>query len=130
MPDGTKRHGRHSWRTAAVVYFSRIGVSTHNTSFLACWDSALVTHGARVAPLKSLTEDFKQLYDKEPPITPDQVKNIGKKLAKLMDVKISIIRKRERFLSLWIQVRIKSLLPEESNSTIFLKRLISYRNRI
>ena len=38
-----------------------------------------------MAPLKSLTEDFKKLYDKEPTIAPDQVKSIEKKMAKLME---------------------------------------------
>ena len=57
-------------------------MSTHKTSLLARWDSALITHYARVAPLKSLTEDFKKNYDKEPTIAPDQVKTIEKKMAK------------------------------------------------
>ena len=57
--DGVIRFGKHSWRSSGAVYLSSIGIEVSKIMLLARWDSPVVLHYCRLAPLKTITHDFK-----------------------------------------------------------------------
>ena len=63
---GVRRFGKHSWRSTGAVFLSGLGIDIHKLMLLARWASAIIMHYARVAPLKSITDDFKRLYENQP----------------------------------------------------------------
>ena len=62
---GIRRFGKHSWRSTGAVFLSGLGIDIHKLMLLARWASAIIMHYARVAPFKSITDDFKRLYDNQ-----------------------------------------------------------------
>ena len=75
-PEGVKKFGGHSWRAAGALYMSDVGVNMHKIGLMARWYSALITHYSRVAPLRSITEDYKKLINPDSLPSPDQVRQI------------------------------------------------------
>ena len=69
--DGVTRFGGHSWRATGAVYLSSIGINMHKIALLARWASAVITHYTRIAPLRSLTEDFKRRQERHTPKAED-----------------------------------------------------------
>ena len=57
-PDGRRRYGKHSWRSTGAVFLS-LFLEIAKIMMLARWASAIVTHYTRLAPLKTITHDFK-----------------------------------------------------------------------
>ena len=57
-PDGRRRYGKHSWRSTGAVFLS-LFLDIAKIMMLARWASAIVTHYTRLAPLKTITNDFK-----------------------------------------------------------------------
>ena len=86
--DGVTRFGGHSWRATGAVYLSSLGIHMHKIALLARWASAVITHYTRIAPLKSLTEDFKRRQMKSTPndddISPSKLLDIGDELKSTM----------------------------------------------
>ena len=85
LKGGVRRYGKHSWRATGAVYFAALGLNMHKIGMLARWASPILLHYARVAPLKTLTDDFKKLYADKPMITRTQARSIEDKLKVLMD---------------------------------------------
>ena len=63
--EGKNRFGRHSWRAAGAVYITSLGLEVVKIQMLVRWESALITHYARLAPLKTLGDDFKAALRKK-----------------------------------------------------------------
>ena len=63
--EGKNRFGRHSWRAAGAVYLTSLGLEVVKIHMLARWESALITHYALLAPLKTLGDDFKAALKKK-----------------------------------------------------------------
>ena len=58
-PDGQRRYGKHSFRNTGAVYLSSLGIELLKIQMLARWASPIITHYTRLAPLRSITNDFK-----------------------------------------------------------------------
>ena len=58
--DGRHRFGRHRWRSTGAVFLSAIGLEIVKIQMLARWRSPIVTHYTRLAPLKTITADFRR----------------------------------------------------------------------
>ena len=58
--EGNKLFGKHAWRAAGAVYLTSIGVDVYKTRMMAIWACELITHYARLAPLKAITADFRR----------------------------------------------------------------------
>ena len=63
--EGNNRFGRHSWRAAGAVYLTSLGLEVVKIHMLARWESALITHYTRLAPLKTLGYDIKAALRKK-----------------------------------------------------------------
>ena len=50
--EGNTPFGKHAWRAAGAVYLTSIGVDVYKTRMMARWACDLITHYARLAPLK------------------------------------------------------------------------------
>ena len=59
-PDGQRRYGKHSFRSTGAVYLSSLGIELLKIQMLARWASPIITHYTRLAPLRSITNDFKR----------------------------------------------------------------------
>ena len=59
-PEGQRRYGKHSFRSTGAVYLSSIGIELLKIQMLARWASTIITHYTRLAPLRSITADFKR----------------------------------------------------------------------
>ena len=57
---GQRRFGKHSFRSMGAVYLSALGIELLKIQMLARWSSHIITHYTRLAPLKSITTDFKR----------------------------------------------------------------------
>ena len=57
---GQRRYGKHSFRSTGAVYLSGLGIELLKIQMLARWASAIITHYTRLAPLRSITNDFKR----------------------------------------------------------------------
>ena len=53
---GRSRVGRHTWRASGAVFLTSLGLEVIKIQMLARWASSLITHYARLAPLKNLEE--------------------------------------------------------------------------
>ena len=62
---GRRIYGKHSWRAAGAVYLTKIGLHVYKIQLLPRWASPLITHYARLAPLKSLATDMKKALAKK-----------------------------------------------------------------
>ena len=58
--EGQRRYGKHSFRSTGAVYLSSIGIELLKIQMLARWASTIITHYTRLAPLRSITADFKR----------------------------------------------------------------------
>ena len=85
LKGGVRRYGKHSWRATGAAFFAALGLNMHKIGMLARWASPIILHYARVAPLKTLTDDFKTLYADKPMATRTQARSIEYKLKLLMD---------------------------------------------
>ena len=74
--EGRKRFGKHSWRSTGAVWLSLIGLDIMKIKLLARWDSEIITHYARLAPLSSIADDTKDAMRKK-----DSAKTGSKKRA-------------------------------------------------
>ena len=57
---GQRRFGKHSVRSVGAVYLSALRIELLKIQMLARWSSHIITHYTRLAPLKSITNDFKK----------------------------------------------------------------------
>ena len=85
LPDGPNRYGKRSWRTTGAAYLSAIGIELAKISLLARWASSLVVHYARLAPLRSITDDYKRRHLDSKSLSAKKVAEIEKKLRSSMD---------------------------------------------
>ena len=58
--EGQRRFGKHSFRSTGAVFLSGLGIELMKIQMMARWASAIITHYTRLAPLKSITADFKR----------------------------------------------------------------------
>ena len=64
---------RHTWRGAGAVYFSSIVLDLYKLKQLTRWASDLILHHERMAPLKSLTNEFKRWHHDDQTCTMEQI---------------------------------------------------------
>ena len=83
LSDGVRRYGKHSLSSTGAVFLSAMGIHMHKLGLLARWASAIITHYTRVAPLKSITDDFKRLHEHQTTAT-NGVAMIGTKMNNLL----------------------------------------------
>ena len=62
---GRNRFGRHTWRASGAVFLTSLGLEVIKIQMLARLASSLITHYARLAPLKNLGEEFKNAMKKK-----------------------------------------------------------------
>ena len=58
-PQGKPLYGGHSMRTGGAVALSALGLDLQRIECMARWQSPMILHYARNAPLKSITSEFK-----------------------------------------------------------------------
>ena len=58
---GTRRFGKHSWRSTGAVVLAALGLELWKIQLLARWASAQILHYARLAPLTGLTAQVREL---------------------------------------------------------------------
>ena len=59
-PHGQRSYGKHSIRSTGAGYLSSIGIELLKIQMLARWASTIITHYTRLAPLRSITAEFKR----------------------------------------------------------------------
>ena len=85
---GVRRFGKHAFRAAGAVFLSALGIDMYKLPLLARWASEQITHYARVAPLKSITEDFKRLHDNDV-INPATIQDLEKNMKPIMNAALA-----------------------------------------
>ena len=63
--EGDRILGNHSWRTGGAVYLTAGGVDPFKVNLLARWNSPMVTHYSKLAPLKAITTEFKEVIRRQ-----------------------------------------------------------------
>ena len=56
--EGRPRYGGHSLRSGGADMLAKLGLETSKIELLARWNSPMLLHYIRLAPVKSLTEDY------------------------------------------------------------------------
>ena len=57
--EGRQTYGGHSFRTGGAVLLSNLGVDTTRIETLARWNSHMLLHYIRSAPVNSITREFR-----------------------------------------------------------------------
>ena len=57
---GLKRFGKHSFRATGAVWLTAMGVEIYKVQILGRWICGVVLHYCRLAPLKTIADDFKR----------------------------------------------------------------------
>ena len=89
--------GKHSFQSTGAVYLSSLGIELLKIQMLARWASPIITHYTRLAPLRSITNDFKRAIIQATPhnhkvAIKDQTKAINPKGSDVKKV-LNIMRK-------------------------------------
>ena len=79
LDSGVRRFGKHSWRATGAVFLALIGIEVYKIAMLARWLCGVVTHYTRIAPLKTITDDFKRRHQCKS-ITPPMMDDLEKQL--------------------------------------------------
>ena len=116
-PDGRNRFGKHSWRSTGAVYLTGLGVEVFNIQLLARWASEVVTHYTRLAPLKTITADYKKAIldrsgDKPKETSGEETKRIAK-LKHSMDATVKSMQEEFKRLDDMIKAVELSLKPSK-----------------
>lgn len=114
-----KRFGKHSLRVTGAVYMSSRGLDMHKLSLLARWQSDMVLHYSRMAPLLTITDDYKKLGSKEQ-ITTTDVKTLELKLKSM--IKAALKPEVREGKSDPIAAKIKAIADEHHKNHLALKQ--------
>ena len=118
---GRRIYGKHSWRAAGAVYLTRIGLQVYKIQLLARWASPLITHYARLAPLKTLSTEMKSALAKQSKRdSSERMKETMKKVKKSVDEHIVKVKAEVE--------RLESMIREaeaKRNPTKYLKNRVT-----
>ena len=114
-------YGKHSRRAAGAVYLTKIGLHIYKIQLLARWASPLITHYARLAPLKTLATDMKKaLAKKDGKSSRDRDKETMRKVRESVD---------EHMAKVKVEVeRLEQMIKEaeaKRNPTKYLKNRVT-----
>ena len=76
--------GKHSWRSTGAVWFTLIGIAVAKIQLLARWDSELVTHYTRLAPIANIGQETRRAVRKKDQKSKDR----GRPLKAVMDKEV------------------------------------------
>ena len=81
---GQRRYGRHSFRSTGAVWLTSMGIEIAKVQILGRWNCGLVLHYCRLAPLKTVTEDYKK--GRAAKQSDAELKKLNAKTAKLQGI--------------------------------------------
>ena len=129
--DGYRIFGKHSWRSTGAVWLSLIGLCLLKIKLLARWDSAIITHYARLAPIASIGDDTKVAMKKKLK-KEGKVDSAATHRVMTKGDKAAIIKIMDKYTEAWSEEarRLEALIKEKEHSSVSPRYLLNTKTKM